>query len=160
MNRKAMRETAAALGVIASLIFVGVEIRQSNAQAKAAAYQAVGAATAEAIDSWAHDPEFVAPWLKAPGEMNAVEWEQLRQKFTVFARLGEMVHLQIAQGVLDPDATLRLGYSGWTGFLTHPKLACLWPLISPEVSDEFRAFVEANPGQVDCRGYDIPGLPA
>ena len=47
MSGKAGRETLGMLGVIASMIFVGFEIRQSNVQARAAAYQAIGVATAE-----------------------------------------------------------------------------------------------------------------
>ena len=47
MSGKAIRETLAALGVIASMVFVGMEIRTSNVQARAAAYQAIGIATAE-----------------------------------------------------------------------------------------------------------------
>ena len=59
MSGKAIRETLAALGVIASMVFVGLEIRQSNVQARAAAYQAIGIASAEAHDNWAHDRQFI-----------------------------------------------------------------------------------------------------
>ena len=157
MSGKTVRDMLAAAGVTASLIFVGVELRQSNAQARAAAYQAIGTATAEAFDTWAHDPDFNALWLKDPAEMDAVEWRQLAAKFTGFARLGEMVLLQIEQEVLDEDAMRRLGYSGWRGFLGDPKLACLWPLIEPDVSDEFRGFVEEghDPDALDCTAYTI-----
>jgi hypothetical protein len=47
MSGKAVRETLAALGVIAWMVFVGLELRQSNVQARAASYQAIGIATAE-----------------------------------------------------------------------------------------------------------------
>ena len=40
MSGKAIRETLAALGVIASLVFVGMEIRQNNTVARMSAYQA------------------------------------------------------------------------------------------------------------------------
>lgn len=155
-----MGEALAALGVIASLLFVGMQIRQSNTQAKAAAYQAIGAATAEAFDSWAHDAELSAVWLMDPAEMDQVEWEQLTRKFTVFARLGEMVLLQIDLGVLDPDAMKTLGYGGWRTFLQNSKLACMWPRIVPGVSDEFRDFVEQGAPQppIDCSSYNLQQL--
>jgi hypothetical protein len=158
LSGKLVAEALAAVGVIASLLFVGVQIRQSNTQAKAAAYQAIGAATAEAFDSWAHDAALSEVWLMDPAEMDEVEWEQLIRKFTVFARLGEMVLLQIELGVLDPDAMNTLGYGGWRTFLQSGKLACMWPRIEPGVSEGFRNFVEGGAPQspVDCSSYRVP----
>jgi hypothetical protein len=156
-TNQTMRETLAALGVIASLLFVGAELRQSNAQAKAAAYQAIGAATAQAVDSWASDPGLAVAQMKAPEALTPLEWELLSYKHTAFARLGEMIQLQVAQGVLDEDAMQRLGYGGWRGLFGDPKLRCLWPQIAPGVSAEFRAFVgvdfETLPEH--CRAYDV-----
>ena len=51
MSTKAIGETLAALSVVASLIFVGYEIRQNTVAARAAAYQAIGIASAAAWDS-------------------------------------------------------------------------------------------------------------
>lgn len=158
---KAVRETVAAVGVIASLVFVGWEIRQSNAQARAAAYQAIGVATAEAIDSWAHDPILSNAQFKPAAAMDSTEWRQYINKFTVFARLGEMVLLQIEEGVLDEDALARLGYGGWRTIFDDPKVGCIWPWIRAGVSDSFRTFVEKgqNPNALDCSGYALPGPP-
>jgi hypothetical protein len=46
-GRRALRETLAVVGVIGSMAFVGMQIRQSNLQARAAAYHAIGIATSE-----------------------------------------------------------------------------------------------------------------
>ena len=46
MSGRRLSEMLAAVGVIGSLVFVGQEIRQSNIQARAAAYQEIGIATA------------------------------------------------------------------------------------------------------------------
>ena len=51
MNREQQKNIFEAVGVVAivaSLIFLSLEIRQSNVQARAAAYQAIGIATAAA----------------------------------------------------------------------------------------------------------------
>jgi hypothetical protein len=72
-----VRETLAALGVIASMVFVGLEIRQNNNLAQAAAYQAIGIASAEAWDNQAHDREFLqATQSKAPAAMVTIDWTQ------------------------------------------------------------------------------------
>ena len=157
MSGKTLRDTLAAAGVIASLVFVGLELRQSNAQARAAAYQAIGTATAAVFDTWAHDPDLSTLWLKDDSELDPTEWQQLAFKFTAFARLGEMILLQIEQEVLDDDAIDRLGYGGWRTFFDDPR-ACVWPLIRESVSEEFRALVEGggDQGQLDCSAYALP----
>ena len=46
-SRAAIRDAVGLLAVAASLVFVGWELRQSNVQAKSAAFQAIGIATAD-----------------------------------------------------------------------------------------------------------------
>ncbi len=161
MSNKAIRETLAALSVVASLIFVGYEIRQNTVAARAAAYQAIGIATAAAFDSWAHDRQFLTLRLKAADAMDATDWGQFATKMTVFARLGETVLLQVEQGLLPPDAMERLGYRGWMRLFEDPKTACIWPLIQPGVSTSFSEFVEGtqHANVIDCTSFDIPQFP-
>src|SRR5439155_7506205 len=47
MSSRTARQTLAAAGVITSLVFVGMQIRESNIQARAAAYREIGISTAE-----------------------------------------------------------------------------------------------------------------
>jgi hypothetical protein len=49
VSGKEVREVVGFAGVVASLVFVGVEIRQNTVTARAAAYQAMGEAVS---DSW------------------------------------------------------------------------------------------------------------
>lgn len=161
MNREQQKnifEAAGMVAIVASLIFLSLEIRQSNVQARAAAYQAIGIATAAAFDSLAHDREFMILAQRAADAMDKADWRQYAAKMTVFARLGETVLLQVEQGVLPPDAMKRLGYGGWTGIFEDPKGACTWPLIRPGVSSSFREFVEGskNVDAIDCASFDIP----
>ena len=158
MSSKAIRETLAALSVVASLVFVGYEIRQNTVAARAAAYQAIGIATAAAIDNLAHDRQSLLLNQKAPDAMDATDWAQFATKMTVFARLGETVLLQIEQGLLPPDAMERLGYRGWTSIFEDPKIACIWPLIRPEVNTSFREFVEGaqDVDAINCASYELP----
>ncbi len=154
----AIRETLGFLAVIASMVFVGLEIRQNTLQARAAAYQAIGIATAEAIDNMAHDRQFLMMRYKDPADMDTTDWRQVANKLNVFARLAETVLLQVEEGLLPPDAMERLGYSGWKGIFEEPTEACVWPLIRPQVSESFRQFVEKdrNPNVIDCSGFAIP----
>ena len=133
-QRKDLVEIVGVIAVVASLIFVGYEIRQNTVVARAAAYQAIGVATAEAFDSLAHDQQLAAIIQKSAEAMNASDWAQYTYKMTVFARLGETVLLQIEQGLLPTDAMERLGFIGWMRIFEDPKTACIWPSIQPDVS--------------------------
>ncbi len=163
MNREQRKDILEAVGyvaIVASLIFLALEIRQSNVQARAAAYQAIGIATAAAFDSWAHDQQFITLNQKKADDMDASDWTRYATKMKVFARLGETVLLQVEQGLLPPDAMERLGYRTWMTFLEGPKTACVWPSIRPAVSTSFREFVEgAQRGDgIDCTSFDIPWI--
>jgi len=161
MNREQQKNIFEAVGIVAivaSLIFLSLEIRQSNVQARAAAYQAIGIATAAAFDSVAHDRQFLMLAQKPADDMDKSDWGLYAAKMTVFARLGETVLLQVEQGLLPPDAMERLGYGGWTGIFEDAKGACTWPIIRPGVSSSFREFVEGakNVDAIDCTSFDIP----
>ena len=157
-QRKNLVEIVGVIAVVASLIFVGYEIRQNTVAARAAAYQAIGVATAEAFDSMAHDKEMVAIMRKPAEEMKASDWAQYKMKMTVFARLGETVLLQIEQGLLPKDAMERLGFIGFSRTFEDPKTACIWPSIQRDVSTSFRKFVEEarRTETIDCTPFDTP----
>ncbi len=158
MATKMIRETLAALAVIASLMFVGYDIRQNTMSARAAAYQEIGIATAAAFDSLGHDRQYLMSVEKDADDMDSTDWRQFGLKMTQYARLGETVLLQVEQGLLPFDAMERLGYAGWKTLFEVPKTACVWPLIRPGVSKSFRKFVEGSqpPNQVDCSRFDLP----
>ena len=157
-NHSDYLEIIGIVAVVASLVFVGYEIRQNTIVARASAYQAIGIATASAFDTRAHDRSFLEADRKSPEDMDETDWRQYATKMTVFARLGETVLLQVEQGLLPPDAMTRLGFSGWSRTFSSPKTACIWPLIRPGVSDSFREFVEEykNGDEIDCTSFALP----
>ena len=164
MSGKAIRETVGFGAVVAGLVFVGLEIQQNNKLAQAAAYQAIGIASAAAHDNWAHDRQFTVSTQEVAA-MDSTDWRQWRRKATVFARLAETTLLQVEKELLSPDAMELLGFSGWRDIFqplapnyAGPRWACVWPLIRPEVSDSFREFVEGgrDTNAIDCSDYDIP----
>ena len=157
MSGKAIRETLAALGVIASMVFVGMEIRTSNVQARAAAYQAIGIATAEWHDRFddrlnrlyteSGYPESMEGWTLS-------DWDKMKRAEASGLRLVETVLLQVEQGLLPADAMARLGYD-WIAtqqYLTNPASACLWLFLRGNVGPSLRELVEATPSadRVEC----------
>ena len=149
MSGKMARETIGFLGVIASLAFVGMEVRQSNIQARAAAYQEIGIATADwhqTMDETLMRLSREAEYADAITRWDAMDWETYSRKWLAGVRLGETVLLQVEQGLLEPDAMQKLGYNYYrSAFLSVPANACVWPYLSMATSDEFRAYVERTP---------------
>ena len=163
MSGKAARETLGMLAVIASMIFVGLEIRQSNVQARAAAYQAIGIATAEyhritdersirtSLES--RDPTALARWTP-------MDWEFFSRSSLDGLRLAETVLLQIEQAVLPEDAMERLGYNWYrAGFLAQPAALCIWPMLRSGLSATILEYVERTPQgeRAECPS-DLAGL--
>jgi hypothetical protein len=147
MKGQTIRETFATLGVIGSLLFVGLEIRASTNQARAAAYQEIGLATAmthlEVDDREAElgveslDEAAIADW-------SPVEWHRSFREYIGVFRIWETLHLQVEQNVLPEEALDRLGWSNGPNVMWQlPAFVCLWPAIRPNTSDELIALIEA-----------------
>jgi len=148
--------------VIASLVFVAMEIRQNTISSRAAAYQAIGLAAASALDDMAHDREFFENVIaKDPAHMDEIDWWQFLRLMAARARLCETLLLQVQEGALLEDAMDRLGCNGWRTVLEDPKTACVWPSVRRWVSASSREFVEEgqDPDRIDCGAYSIPTRP-
>lgn len=143
-QRRRVGETIAAVGVIASMVFVGMQIRMSNIQARAAAYATIGIATSEFHRSFdarlnrllteSDYPEAVQRWVLA-------DWETVYRMITADLRMLETIVLQVEQGLLPADATARLGYN-WGPVLANPAYACLWPELRDRVGPSVRKLIE------------------
>ncbi len=159
-SSRALRQTLGATGVIASLAFVGMQIRESNIQARAAAYREIGISTAEfhrgftdrmnRLTEEGDYPEAVKRWTLE-------DWDAMARMWTADLRMLEMVLLQVEQGLLPPDSVTRLGYN-WGPILSSPALACLWPELKTRVGPSVRKYIEDStpesqraPCQVDLQ---------
>ena len=144
MTGKAVREMLAALGVIASMAFVGMQIRESNVQARAAAYQAIGIATSEfhrSFDARLRRLVTESVYPEAVKRWTLEDWESMQRATIADLRMLETILLQVEQGLLPPDAMARLGYD-WGPVLRYPDMACLWPELSPGVGESVRKLIE------------------
>ena len=108
MKAKSVGEALAALGVIASLVFVAFEIRQNTVALRAAAYQSIGLSGASTLGEVAHDRDFLEnAFAKAPGEMDRVDWWQFQRHMASLARTCETLQLQVVERALPEDAMDR-----------------------------------------------------
>jgi len=146
---KAYVELVGIFGILVSLIFVGIELRYSNVQAKAAAFQAIGIATSEFHQSMddrlnllyeqAFDKETLKTW-------SYTDWLAVDRRLRADLRLFETALLQVEQGLLGDEAIVNLGFSAFgESFLSIPAVACLWPRLSKgpgRVGPQVRAWIE------------------
>ena len=148
ISTRTLGEIIAVLGVVLSLSFVGLQLRQSTIASKAAAYQELGIATTELILSLAADGELSAIYEQAATSgiegidsmseldlVRAISWTRAN------LRLYETVYLQVQQGLLEPDA---LEYLGWAAFRDGELLKNIWPHLKDATPPEFAAYIEAS----------------
>lgn len=146
-NNKQLVEIVGFLGVVMSLVFVGLELRQSTIASRAEAYQELGIATSNLLmNSLAVDGLRVVLNKAGAGEesiqsMTEEELWKATQWAQATLRVFETVYLQVELGQLEPEA---LDYLGWEGYLQFPWLKNLWPRINPMLSRPFREYVESE----------------
>jgi hypothetical protein len=152
MSFKAVADLVALGAVVLSLVFVGLQIRQNNRMARAAAYQALGL---HASDIWAersHDPSLAALVVASKdtakwASIDEVGWERLRSMHTAYLRGAEAIFRQIQEGLLSSDALATLGYQP-DYIVTNPAFQRLWPELKTRTSEDFAAYIERRMHEV------------
>ncbi len=155
VSGKTIGEALAAVGVIASMIFVGLEIRQSNIQARAAAYQAIGIATAQyhsGLNERVNRLLTEANFADVLERWTLADWEAYYRAQVAGLRMVETVQLQVEQGLLDEDAMSRLGYdlSGHHVALDTPAFRCVWDDLRGFVGESLRGLIESSREMGQC----------
>ena len=112
----AIGEIVGALAVVASLVYVGRQVRLGNALAKAEAYRVVSLRTSEMLGAWAADEEFLRTARTGIFErsarladLTADEQTKAVLYFASAVRIFETIHRQVEAGMLGPEAYDMLG---------------------------------------------------
>ena len=151
MSGKAIRETLAALGVIASMVFVGLEIRQNNQLARGQARQALAELNQEWLVLLSQDAEFEALYNKVwytDAELEDAEWRRASMMMTMHLRRLENVFFQYAESLVDESALQSYGLQTVSQDLATGRFDRYW------VEDGWRSgfdpeFVAFLEGQVE-----------
>jgi hypothetical protein len=151
ISSRAIRQSLGAAGVIISLVFVGMQIRESNCLARAGAYREIGISTAGFHRGFTARMNRVATESEYPEAVNRwtlEDWETMERIETADLRMLEMIQLQVEQGLLSPDAVARLGYN-WGSILSNPAMACIWPELRTQVGPSVRKLIEDSTPAAD-----------
>jgi hypothetical protein len=147
----AIAELLGAIGVIASLIYLATQIRQSREQMRAATYQQLQQQIRESFNWQSHSPE-----IEQATRLGMADFKQLSEedahRFYVWAgglvMACENAYYQYRIGMLDEDRW-RVQRSIVQGTFSAPGVAQWWrsnPPI-PDLSPEFVALVEEILGE-------------
>ena len=101
------------IGLIASLVFVGYEVRQNTRVARAEAYRAFVTEVNSIYLHWS-DPGQVGVMQKAlsdPSDLTRVEWSQVFAVSMALFRVYEGLHKEVTQGILDESACTSLVFT-------------------------------------------------
>lgn len=118
-------EAVGAIGVVASLIFVGFEIQQNTLAVRGATYQALSDAGSSFMFDLAHDPQLAALFDRVMTGARSADFEgaqnmQLWAYYAGFVRHLENTYLQRQAGVVDDRVFEGYGWNdailGWAHF--------------------------------------------
>ena len=142
MSGSALRETVGFLAVVAGLVFVGLELRQNTAIARAATRQALTQQSLEALVAVATDAELgsqLDQWLWGDDghtDTCADNLHQVCRWVRGQARILENAFLQFQEGLIDESVFLSYGWRNNTVFLS-PHFAPWWRAIRSAYHPDF-----------------------
>jgi hypothetical protein len=131
--------------VIASLIFVGFEVRQNTAAVRGATYQSIADASLEQV-RWFADNERLLEF-RARVEQGALEADFTREEnllqgadYVMTIRRIENIFVQVREGLVEEEAILRFRPS--EGYFASPYFLEFWSTWGPQVEPGFRVYFE------------------
>ena len=145
MSGKAIRETLGFLAVAASLVFVGVEIQQNTAVAKANAINDMASGAREFLLTVATDGETASimnRWREGQ-ELTPTELTRAAYVLTAMLQGFQNVFLQAATGVLGSEAQFDYAYSN-SHLAQTDAFREFWPRARVRFHPDFVAAFEAE----------------
>lgn len=142
----------APLGVIASLLFVGLELQQNTAAMRAETRQGLADRNAETIYSVAENPELARAWALrwqrdtlAGQTLTMTDSAQANWAMWGMLRMVEHAYLQVEEGALPESSLNGYGFRANNNFET-PQFASFWRGIRHRFDTRFVTALEAEYG--------------
>jgi hypothetical protein len=141
----AIGQLAAALGVIPSLIYLGIQIREQNKERRRAAINLLTAQWSDLVQSAQDHADFAAVFLdgiRSFHSLDAVAKLRFSAFFTRFTRNCEGMFLYYRDGALDKALWGEVKRT-ISDYFAYPGVKQWWSTRKHWLTDEFRAVVEA-----------------
>ena len=148
----AISDAIGVVGVIASLAYLGVQVRQSNHATQAATVdQITGRFISWLQNSGKNENLFLAyrDGLSAMAEMTLQSRSDVFANLAVLFRMTETIHYQRVKGFVDDE--VWLGWQNWIASVkSYEVVQYYWQAKAPNHSAGFRVFWDALPASQDA----------
>ncbi len=147
MNLAAIADIAdvlAAVGVIASLLYVGYQVRETRKAVRSATAQARTDLGVQLISSrWTSDiSDILVKSLEHPDALTSAERFKLKSFFSAHVRFCQNLHYQQKQGLLDEYFSFGIARTTAYWVRNYPWAAEEWESVQAMVPEEFVAFID------------------
>jgi hypothetical protein len=134
-----------AIGVVASLIFVGLEVRQNTAAVRGATYQSIVDSSLQQVQWWANNEKLLQYEVRIDEGAVAEDFTDvqnllIRSAFVMTVRRIENIYVQVREGLVEEDAVLRFRPS--KDYFETPYFQEFWESWRLEMEPEFREYFE------------------
>ncbi len=163
MTLQALAQIGGVVGVIASLIYVAIQIRNNARAVRASAYQQLAANTSNHWSVLAQNGELTDIVLRGTDDFHTLSrLEKARFRFNTMANLRqyENAWFQHNIGTLKEDDWLAIA-ADMDSFFSNPGARTVWPLVQNRSNAKFRAHVTSIVGRYAASaGQSSDGKPA
>ncbi len=145
MTLQDMAQIGGVIGVIASMVYVAIQIRNSGRATRAATYQQLSSAMANSWLNTAFNAEMVSLMLRGSNDfdaLNRVEKTRMRFFMMAYARNFENAFFQHEIGILKNRDWLGISADIHVVF-SMPGTRKIWQLVKNRSSTEFQAYIDA-----------------
>lgn len=144
MSTQEILQILGGIGVIASIIFAGLQIRRNTIALRAAANHNISLSFINMWTELGRNADLTDLVLRCGEDfdgMTRVEKARSRFQFMAFMRIYENAYLQHVLGILK-DADWQAIVGGLRNVLDRPDIPKIWALVCGRSSADFRAFVD------------------
>jgi len=159
-NWKDLLESIGLVAIVASLIFVGIETRNSSQQAiltnralEIAAYQELMDNVADMNVVQMQDAELAALMFKArrtPEELTELERYRMEKFYFLRLRHGDIAFFQYERGAID-EARLRSALRILD--LTSPEMKAFWQSHKQNFVEPYRLYIDSLIDKIETEGF-------
>ena len=144
-----LSQIVSAAAVVASLIYVGFEIRQNTEASRAATRQSIAETDFEYVGATLDPAMLVAAEAKAEGgvELTPTERFILRERQHLNFRIFENAHYQYRAGLLDEETWLRYRWIIARQLRLNEAAIAMWERFGPSFDESFKAEVAVIQGE-------------
>ncbi len=156
----AIAEIIAALGIIASLVFVGEQMRRNTRSVKGATYQSVISEVVSSTTAIAADKDLARIFFAGLANFDALDMAEQQRAgflFTTIFRQFENIHYQWENGFMDQE-----NRAGWenaiSSYYNLPGFRKWWDIRGHIFSERFRDFLKESSDDLGEHEGGLVGL--